>query len=134
MTLTIGILGLAEATPAMQTQLGKPARLHVAAVVGCVAQDGANWILTSATGPLVVPVGDGKVQTGSSITVEKAKAQAVGKERYRLINTLDEFGMPTYKGQRVLVKGIVLGEGKDRRINMVSIESVAPACGARQPR
>src|SRR5438034_11033696 len=80
-----------------QTPATKPPQLQVVAVVGCVGQQGDNWILTSATGPIVVPIGDGKVQSGSGVTVEKAKAQAPGKERYRLINMLDEFGVAGHK-------------------------------------
>jgi hypothetical protein len=112
-----------------QAPAAKPAQMQVVAVVGCVTQQAANWLLTNATGPIVAPVGDGKVQTGSSVTVEKAKSQAPGSERYRLINALDEFGLPTYNGQRVLVKGLIVGDAKERRINMVSIETVSPTCG-----
>lgn len=107
----------------------KPNQLQAVAVVGCVAADGENWILINATGPVVVPTSDGKAQTGSGVTVEKAKAEPPGKERYRLMNMLSEFGVAQHKGQRVLVKGLVLGEGKDRRINMVSFEPIAPTCG-----
>jgi hypothetical protein len=41
---------------------------------------------------------------------------------------LTEFGVPEHKGQRVLVKGLVLGSGSDRRINIVSLEPVSPSC------
>jgi hypothetical protein len=107
----------------------KPNQLQVAAVVGCVAADGDNWILTNATDAIVVPTADGKAQTGSGVTVEKAKVEPAGKERYRLMNMVGEFGVAQHKGQRVLVKGLVLGEGKDRRINMVSFEPIATTCG-----
>jgi len=111
-----------------QRSAGNPNQLQVAAVVGCVAQDGANWILTNASPPIVVPTADGKVQTGSGVTVDRAKSEPAGKERYRLMNMLNEFGVANRKGQRVLVKGLVLGDAKDRRINLVAFEPVAPTC------
>lgn len=113
-----------------QRSAPNPNQLQVAAVVGCVAQDGNNWILTNATGPIVVPTADGKVRTGAGVTVEKAKAEPAGKERYRLMNMLEEIGVAQHKGQRVLVKGLVLGDAKDRRINLVSFEAIAPTCAA----
>jgi hypothetical protein len=127
----ISIVGIGAAGPAAQ-QRGAPApganQMQVVAVVGCVAADGQNWVLTNASQPLTMPVGESKVMTGSGITVDRAKAEPAGKERYRLMNMLDEFGVANHKGQRVLVKGLVLGTGRDRRINMVSFEPVAPAC------
>lgn len=119
-----GAVGLNAQKPAVN-----PNQLQVAAVVGCVAQEGDNWILTNASAPIVVPTADGKVQTGSGVTVERAKAEPPGKERYRLMNMLEEFGVANRKGQRVLTKGLVLGEGKERRINLVAFEPVAPTCG-----
>jgi len=103
-------------------------QLQVAAVVGCLAADGQNWVLTNATQPIMVPTADGKVSTGSAVTAERAKSEPAGKERYRLMNMLSEFGVPNYKGQRVLVKGLVLGTGKDRRVNLVAFEPIAPTC------
>ena len=46
------------------------------------------------------------------------------------MNMLDEFHVADHKGQRVLVKGLLLGEAKARRINLVAFEPVAPTCGA----
>ena len=117
------------AAASAQAPAAKPNQMQVVAVVGCVTQQATNWLLTNATGPIVAPTADGKVQTGSSVTVDKAKSQAPGSERYRLINTLDEFGLAGYNGQRVLVKGLIVGDAKERRLNMVSIEAVAPTCG-----
>ena len=129
-TITIAVAGAAGLTA--QQRGASPAaganQMQVVAVVGCVAADGQNWVLTNASPPLSMPVGETKVMTGSGITVERAKTEPAGKERYRLMNMLDEFGVANRKGQRVLVKGLVLGTGRDRRINLVSFEPVAPAC------
>jgi hypothetical protein len=106
----------------------EPERLTVTAVVGCVAAEGQNWVLTNASAPIVVPATDGKTLTGSLVTADRAKQEPAGKEKYRLINMLTEFGVPEHKGQRALVKGLILGSGADRRINLVSFEPVAPTC------
>src|SRR5262245_20351989 len=90
-------------------------QLKVVAVVGCVAREGDSWMLTSATAPIVVRTSDGRAQTGSGVTADKARATPMGKERYRLMNMLDEFGVAQHKGQKVLVKGLLLGDTKDRR-------------------
>jgi len=109
----------------------KPNALQVVAVVGCVTADGDAWTLTNASGPLVVPTADGKAETGSGVTFERAKAEPPGKERYRLMNMLAELHVADHKGQRVLVKGLILGDGKDRRINLMAFEPIAPSCSDR---
>ena len=104
------------------------AAMTVSAVVGCVAAEGSNWVLIDASEPIVVQATDGKTMNGSGVTVERAKEEPPGKEKYRLINMLTHFGVPEHKGQRALVKGLVLGSRNDRRINIVSFEPVAPTC------
>jgi hypothetical protein len=105
-----------------------PGAMMVSAVVGCVAAEGSKWVLTNASPPIVVLATDGKTMNGSNVTVDRAREEPQGKEKYRLINMLTEFGVPEHKGQRALVKGLVLGSGNDRRINIVSFEPVAPTC------
>ncbi len=102
--------------------------LRVVALVGCVAAEGNNWYLTKASGPITIPTADGRAQTGSGVTYDKARAEPAGKERYRLMNMLNEFGIPQHKGQRVLVKGLLLGDEKARRVNLVAFEEIAPTC------
>jgi len=128
-----GLLATFAAAPTalQQGPTGKPNQMTVVAVVGCVAQEGTNLYLTNASGPIVQPTADGKAQTGSGVTAEQAKAQPAGKERYRLINMLEEFGVASHKGHKVLVKGLIVGDAKERRINLVSLEMIAPTCAGR---
>jgi hypothetical protein len=105
-----------------------PPTATVAAVVGCVAAEGQNWMLTNASEPLLVPATDGKTLSGSGVTIERAKQEPAGKQKYRLMNMLTDFGVPEHKGKRVLVRGLVIGSGANRRINLVSLDPVAPAC------
>jgi hypothetical protein len=103
-------------------------KMTVAAFVGCVAAEGQNWVLTNASEPLLVPAADGKTMSGSGVTTERAKQEPTGNQKYRLMNMLAEFGVPEHKGQRVLVRGLLLGSGGNRRINLVSLDPVAPTC------
>ena len=103
--------------------------LQVVAVAGCLEQSGDDWILTSATPPLFEPTADGDAQTGSAITVRKANAQPPGKERYRLMGLLHEFGVAEHLGHKVLVKGLIVGDAEERRINLASFEMAAQECG-----
>ena len=130
-TLAIAVAAGSATTVRAQQKPSAPAAdgpMSVAAVVGCVAAEGQQWLLTDASAPIVVPATDGKSMTGSGVTIDRAKQEPVGKEKYRLINMLTEFGVPEHKGQRVLVKGLVVGPRTDRRINLVSVEPVSPTC------
>jgi len=128
--ILIAVMAMETTGLALAQRSGAPKsdQLRVVAVVGCVTADGDAWVLTNASGPLAVPTADGKAETGSGVTFEKAKAEPPGKERYRLMNMLTEFGVAQHKGQRVLVKGLLLGDAKDRRLNLVAFEPVALTC------
>ncbi len=129
--LSAVLAGAATATARSQAPNATPksnSAIRVVALVGCVTQEGKDWYLVQATGPITVPTADGRGQTGSGVTYDKARAEPVGKDRYRLMNMLKEFGVPEHKGQRVLVKGLLLGDEKDRRVNLVAFEEIAPAC------
>lgn len=104
--------------------------LRVVAVVGCVTSEGTNWLLTQASGPITMPTSDGKAETGSGVTYAMARKQPLGTGRYRLMNMITELGVPQHKGQRVLAKGLLLGDDKDRRVNLVAFEEIAPTCTA----
>jgi len=126
----IMFVGLCGSTISLHAQTpAETDKLVLSAVVGCLAQNSNNWILTNATGPIVEPVMDGRVKAGSAVTVEKAAAQPAGKNRYRLMGLLDEFGVAESKGHKVLVKGLIVGDTNDRRINVVSVQRVASTCG-----
>src|SRR6266404_5304958 len=107
--MLIVVLAMETAGVAQRAGAPKSEQLRVVAVVGCLTAEGDAWMLTNASGPLAVPTADGKAETGSGVTFEKAKAEPPGKERYRLMNMLTEFGVAQHKGQRVLVKGLLLG-------------------------
>ncbi|MBI1873930.1 MAG: hypothetical protein HYZ58_03860 [Acidobacteria bacterium] len=131
-----------------------PQKVDVIAVAGCVLQEGANWFLTSATEPLAAPAyarggrtgrrggqtasgpggltqspDEGTLAVSLTVTVEMANQQPPGKARYRLIGFLDEFGVASHKGHKVLVRGPLVAGVKEKRINVMSVTMVSPACG-----
>ncbi len=100
---------------------------QVVAVVGCLTQQGGGWLLTSATEPISAPAPGGG-QSSVGVTVEIANKQPLGKGRYRLIGVLEEFGIPAHTGHKMLVKGLLIVDGADRRINVTSAAMAAATC------
>ena len=135
------------ATAGLMTQSGGAAqKVDVVAVAGCVAQEGESWLLTSATEPLAAPAPGGArqsagVREGSApsaeegalslslrVTAEMASQQPPGAARYRLIGLFDEFNVASHKGHKVLVRGPLISDAKEKRVNVMSLVMVAPVC------
>lgn len=127
----VGICCTALAVPSAQTS-SQSQQAQVVAVVGCLAQEGGGWQLTSATEPISAPAPGGG-QSSVGVTVEIANKQPLGKGRYRLIGVLEEFGIPAHKGHKMLVKGLLIVEGAEKRINVTSATMAAVACRAPSP-
>lgn len=122
----VGICCTALAVPSAQTS-SQSQQAQVIAVVGCLAQEGGSWLLTSATEPIWAPAPGGG-QSSVGVTVEIANKQPPGKGRYRLIGVLEEFSIPAHKGHKMLVKGLLIVDGRDRRINITSATMAAATC------
>lgn len=155
MKRTALILTLVGATSVMTSSLAaqapKPPQkqplLEIAAVAGCLTQEGNDWFVTAATGPLKtmpapppppkegappVPAPEPGAKppepTAEAVTAEFAAKQPAGKERYRLMGLVNELSVPQFKGQKVLVRGFVLSDAKGKRINPTAVMSAAPTC------
>src|SRR5262245_46870039 len=74
----------------------------IIAVVGCLTQEGTNWVLTNSTEALA------KGEDVIALTPEKVKDHPMGKARYRLIGLLDAFNAVGHKGQKMFVKGLFI--------------------------
>jgi hypothetical protein len=91
-------------------------------VVGCLSQTGANWILANATDPAT--------STTSFTTPEGVKAAAdkpLGTQQYRLLGT-SPFSPEPHKGHKVVVRGLLIKNGSETRINLTSFQMVAATC------
>ena len=91
-------------------------------VTGCLSQSGANWILANATEPAT--------STTSFTTPEAVKAAAekpLGTQQYRLLGT-SPFSPEPHKGHKIVVRGLLIKNGSETRINLTSFQMVAATC------
>jgi hypothetical protein len=97
--------------------------LDTVEVVGCVSEaPDKKWVVASATKPL---------KSGTSATspeaLKAAATKALGTERYVLIGA-SGWSPPKYAGQKVAVRGYVIKDVSEYRINVVSFNKVADTC------
>ena len=111
-----------------QTPSAAVQKLSVVAVVGCIGQAGDHWLLTNASEAIVHAAADGTMLSGSAMTVEEARQEPLGGNRYTLIGLLDSFGIFSDKGHKVLVKGLLTGAPPARFINVTSIRVMSATC------
>ena len=102
--------------------------MELIAVVGCVAQEGTDWFVTNATGPLTGSSPDGSRQTGQFVTIDVARQQNAGTLRYRLIGVVDEYGVPEQEGHQVLARGLLIEDDNETRLNVTAVVTVEPVC------
>jgi cytochrome c5 len=92
-------------------------------VVGCLA-DGpdASWIVGSATEPL-------RTKDPSSSTdddLKTSQAAALGSKTFQLLNVYPR--PDAYKGHKVEAKGFLIRDPNGDRLNVTSVQSLAPGC------
>lgn len=106
---------LAQATPAE--------KVPIVGVTGCLAAEGSEtWLLTNATAP--------EPSTAGASVKKEASVPALGKGQFRLIG-VSNFDLPSLKGHMVLVKGLQIKATPIDRLNVTSVTSLAPTCGAK---
>jgi hypothetical protein len=96
--------------------------LDTVEVIGCVSQADDKWVLTKATNPL---------KSGTSAqTLEALKAaetKPLGTGRYVLIGA-SGWNPPSYAGAKVAVRGLVIRDVSESRVNVASFNKVAETC------
>jgi quinoprotein glucose dehydrogenase len=97
-------------------------------VVGCLAS-GANgvWMLAPAANPTRTRVTD----RSSPEELRSSAARTLGNQTFRLQNLddLTPFHGDALKGHKVQVKGVLIRQANNDRINVASVESVGNSCG-----
>ena len=100
----------------------------LAATVGCVTPGANNtWTLTQAAEPV-------RAKDEEATTPEEKRTSAakpLGKNSFRLQTSTKasiDFSFDTYKGQKVLAKGVLIREANNDRIRVTSMENLSPAC------
>ena len=117
--------------------------VNIVSSVGCATQDGATWILTRASAPIITGV-----PFSSTTEIEEAKSTPLGSSTYTLIGVadflpvdglLEQFQRAEFtatesvnstgalvSGHRVLVNGLFI---ENQRINLTSVIGLAESCG-----
>jgi hypothetical protein len=100
-------------------------RLDIVEVVGCLTEaPGAAWVVTRGSEPVV-----SKVPFTSAAAVAQAVARPLGVREYRLIGA-GVFSPAEYKGRKVVVKGVLIRDAKEDRINVTSLQSASEMCAS----
>jgi mono/diheme cytochrome c family protein len=86
-------------------------------IVGCLAKNGSDWALTSATRPERID------RTGVG---PQDASRALGQGSFTLKFVLTR--LDQYAGQRMSVSGILLGAGGADGVNVTTVSRVAEAC------
>jgi hypothetical protein len=98
-------------------------KVPIVAVAGCLAEQGSDWMLTSATEP--EPSIANAPPAG-----QPYKGPTTGKNTFRLIG-VSEFDLPTHKGHTVLVKGLLIKAEPVSRLNITSVTMLSDTCAGK---
>ena len=86
-------------------------------VVGCLARNGSDWVLASATPP---------ARTERTGSVPEDAIRPLGRRTFTLKFVLTR--LDAFVGQRLSVSGILIGEGGANGINVTTVNRVAERC------
>jgi hypothetical protein len=144
LAMTVGWVGLAQAqAPRIEPQV------QIVEAVGCAEARGGNaasWWLTRAVEPSVSRAGvfnETQVQTARAASLGTAEVQLIGFADFvdaeSLLATGDRARFTDRdqvnatnqlrRGNKVLVKGLLIESGGPRRINLLAVVALAETCG-----
>jgi hypothetical protein len=93
-------------------------------VVGCLTEAPENtWMLTNASEPARTK----NPQPSKDDELKNSEKIALGSENFRLMNVYP--APDSRKGHKVEAKGLLIRDPRGDRINVTSLQSLAPACG-----
>ena len=101
-----------------------PPTVDIVEVVGCL-QSGPNetWTLGRASAPEVQ-----RRPNTSAEAVKAAAAKPLGTQQFRLMN-IAVFNPASHQGHKMAVRGILIKDPKQPRINTMSFQMLDAACG-----
>jgi len=100
--------------------------LTIVRAVGCLAPEANNtWALDSASSPR--PVRDRIVDGTTPEELQASAAQPLGTLTFPLLSVTQQGA--SYAGHKVQVKGVLTRQKTIERINVMSLDSLAPTCG-----
>ena len=101
----------------------KKGALEIGEVVGCLGPtSGGTWVLSNASEPA-----KSETQATTSAALKAAEERPLGSQQYRLLG-LSAFNPSRHKGEKVAVKGILLQDSNDLRINVTSLQMIIAKC------
>jgi mono/diheme cytochrome c family protein len=101
----------------------EPSIPEIAEAVGCLeGSPPGKWMLTDAGDPV-----ESETQSTSSVALKAAEAKPLGNRRYRLLG-VSVFNPSSHQGEKVAVKGILIKDTKESRLNVTSLQVVAASC------
>ena len=96
--------------------------LDIAEATGCLEQSSSRtWMLANASDPIV-----SKSQATSAVAL-KAADKPLGNRHYQLLG-VSVFNPSSHKGQKMAVKGVLIRDAKESRLNVTSLQMVAATC------
>jgi mono/diheme cytochrome c family protein len=99
--------------------------LTIVRAVGCLgAEPNSMWALVKAGSP--APVRSRIVDGTTPEELKGSAAQPLGTQTFRLLSVAPRGA--SYAGHKVQVKGVLTRQNQIERINVMSLESLAPAC------
>ena len=112
------LLVVSTGVPAANVEAVQP--LPIMMTVACVeAGEEGTFHLVNATEPEAI---------ADRLPPQPEPSAALGGHRIRLIGTLDEFGVARHVGHKVWAKGLLIEDGTERRLNLVSVTHLSPDC------
>jgi mono/diheme cytochrome c family protein len=112
-----------QTATSQQKELREQSVLDIVGAVGCLEQNSpGTWMLTNASAPVV-----SKTQSTSSVGLKTAEAEPLGTRRYQLLGA-SVFNPSIHQGQKMAVKGILIQDTKESRLNVTSLQMVDPSC------
>jgi hypothetical protein len=100
-----------------------PNALRISEVVGCLEPGpSGTWMLINASDPV-----ESRTQSTSSVALKAAAGKALGNQRDHLLGA-GVFNPSNQAGKKVAVKGILIKDPKGNRLNVTSLQTVAPTC------
>jgi hypothetical protein len=104
-------------------QKPQPNRLDLVEVVGCLEEaPNSAWTLTNGTIPVV-----SNTPFTTEAALKEAETTNLGDQRYRLLG-VSLFSPERHEGHKVAVKGLLIKDPKESRVNVTSLQMVAATC------
>jgi hypothetical protein len=94
-------------------------KVPIVAVTGCLKQQGADWVLASASEPAT--------STAGATPAKEGEAPKLGKRQFKLIG-VTEYNLAAMKDHTVVIKALHVKATPMDRLNLTSVQSVATSC------